>query len=206
MASGDKRWSRAMQVVPSFGRVVVEHTGGPDVMRWVRESVRHAGANEVRVRHEAIGVDYIDTQIRAGLLPAQLPTGLGFAAVGVAEEVGGQVAHVRKGERVGYMYFDAGSYAEERVVPAERVITLPDQALPADLAAGALFRGLTAWYLATRLRPIERGDVVLVHAAAGGVGLLLTQWLLHLGATVVGTVGTDAKARLLRDSAASTRS
>lgn len=182
-----------------FGRYIVEQPGAPDAMRWVQEPVRPPGAREIRVRHEAIGVDFIDTQIRAGQLPAALPTGLGFAAVGIAEEVGPDVAHVRRGERVAYIHFVAGSYAQERVVPADRVIALPDQGLAPELAAGALFRGLTAWYLTQRLREIRRGDVALVHAAAGGVGLLLTQWLQHLGATVVGTVGSAEKARVLRE-------
>lgn len=183
----------------TYGRFVVDQPGPPEAMRWIEEPVRHAGNNEVRVRHEAIGVDFIDTQIRSGQMPATLPTGLGFAAVGIAEEVGSGVSHVNKGERVAYMYFSAGSYGEERVVPAERVIALPDQTLAPDLAAGALFRGLTAWYLTNRLREVKRGDVVLVHAAAGGVGLILTQWLRHLGAIVVGTVGSADKVQVLRE-------
>lgn len=183
----------------TFGRYLVERTGAPDAMRWVQEPVRAPGPGEVRVRHEAIGVDFIDTQIRSGQLPAALPTGLGFAAVGIAEEVGPAVAHVRRGERVAYVHFVAGSYAQERVVPAERVVALPDQELAPGLAAGALFRGLTAWYLTQRLREVKKGDVALVHAAAGGVGLLLVQWLQHLGATVVGTVGSAAKAQVLRE-------
>ena len=183
----------------TYGRMIVEQTGAPEVMRWIEEPVRHPEATEVRVRHEAIGVDFIDTQIRAGQLPATLPTGLGFAGVGIAEEVGSDVRHIKKGDRVAYMYFVAGSYGEERVVPGDRVISLPDQTLAPELAAGALFRGLTAWYLSNRLRQVNIGDVVLVHAAAGGVGLILTQWLQHLGATVVGTVDTQEKADALRE-------
>jgi len=183
----------------SFGRIVVEKTGAPEVMQWVTGPIIAPGAGEVRIRQEAIGVDYIDTQIRGGLLPATLPTGLGFAGVGIAEEIGAGVDHLKKGDRVAYMYFTAGSYAEQRVVPAERVIRLPDQSLSPELAAGALFRGLTAWYLSTRLRPIGQGDVALVHAAAGGVGLILVQWLKHLGVTVVGTVDSEEKAQALRE-------
>lgn len=183
----------------TYGRYIVEQPGAPDAMRWVQEPVRHAGPGEIRVRHEAVGVDFIDTQIRAGQLPAALPTGLGFAAVGIAEETGPGVSHVRRGERVAYLHFVAGSYAEQRVVPAERVIALPDQALAPELAAGALFRGLTAWYLTLRLREVKPGDVALVHAAAGGVGLILTQWLQHRGATVVGTVGRADKLQVLRE-------
>lgn len=182
-----------------YGRIVVEATGAPEVMRWVEEESHAPAPGEVRVRHEAIGVDYIDTQIRAGLLPASLPTGLGFAAAGTAVAVGAGVDHIAVGDRVAYIYFTAGSYSEERIVPAERVIVLPDQTLAADLAAGALFRGLTAWYLATRLRPIGQGDTALVHAAAGGVGLILSQWLKHLGVTVIGTVDTEEKAAVARE-------
>ncbi len=182
----------------TFGHIVVEKTGGPEVMQWVTSPVVSPAAGEVRIRHEAIGVDYIDTQIRSGLLPANLPTGLGFAGVGIAQDIGVGVEHLKKGDRVAYMYFTAGSYAQERIVPAERVIRLPDQSLSPELAAGALFRGLTAWYLSTRLRPIGRGDVALVHAAAGGVGLILVQWLKHLGVTVVGTVDSEEKAQALR--------
>ena len=188
-----------MSVVASPGRFVVEATGGPEVMRWVDEPLRSPGVGEVRVRNEAIGVDFIDTQIRGGVLPATLPTGIGFAGVGIAEQVGADVRHVKRGERVAYMYFVGGSYAEERIVPGDRVVRLPDQNLSAELAAGALFRGLTAWYLATRLRPIGKGDVALVHAAAGGVGLILIQWLAHLGVTVVGTVGSADKTAVLHE-------
>jgi NADPH2:quinone reductase len=181
----------------TFGRFIVEKTGGPEVMRWVQEPVRDPQPNEVRIRNEAIGVDYIDTQIRAGQLPATLPTGLGFAGVGIVEQVGNQVKTVKAGDRVAYMYFVAGSYAEQRNVPADRVFKLPDQSLSPELAAGAIFRGLTAWYLATRLRPLSRGDTALVHAAAGGVGLILTQWLSHLGVAVVGTADSKEKIETL---------
>ncbi|MGI4847688.1 MAG: quinone oxidoreductase family protein [Janthinobacterium lividum] len=183
----------------TFGRIIVEKTGGPDVMGWETVPVLAPAAGEVRIRALAIGVDYIDTQIRAGLLPATLPTGLGFAAVGVIEEIGSGVASFELGQRVAYMYFTAGSYAEQRNVPAERVIALPDQSLAPALACGALFRGLTAWYLSTRMHPIGHGDVALVHAAAGGVGLILVQWLRHLGVTVVGTVDTAEKAAVLEE-------
>ncbi|WP_454743567.1 quinone oxidoreductase family protein [Cupriavidus necator] len=183
----------------TYGRIVVEATGAPEVMKWVEEPVPQPGPSEIRVRNEAIGVDYIDTQIRAGQLPATLPTGLGFAGVGTVESVGNEVSHVSPGDRVAYMYFSPGSYAEQRVVPADRVVKLPDQSIPADIAAGALFRGLTAWYLANRLRPIGKGDVALVHAAAGGVGLILTQWLAHLGVIVVGTVDSEEKVAALRE-------
>ncbi len=113
----------------TYGRIVVEATGAPEVMQWVEEPIPQPGPSEVRVRNEAIGVDYIDTQIRAGQLPATLPTGLGFAGVGTVEAVGTDVNHVKTGDRVAYMYFTPGSYAEQRVVPADRVVKLPDQSI-----------------------------------------------------------------------------
>ncbi|WP_151120950.1 quinone oxidoreductase family protein [Hypericibacter adhaerens] len=181
------------------GRFLVSKTGDPQVMQWVEEALPPPGPGEVQVRHEAIGVDFIDTQIRGGLLPFALPTGLGFGGAGVIEAVGAEVRNLAAGDRIAYTSLTPGSYSLARNLPAERIFRLPDQSLPADLAAAALFRGLTAWYLATRLRKIEPGDPVLVHAAAGGVGLILIQWLAHLGATVIGTVGHPEKVAALRD-------
>jgi NADPH2:quinone reductase len=175
------------------GRFVVGKTGGPEAMTWVEADLPPPAAAEVRVRHQAVGVDFIDTQIRGGIMPMALPTGLGFGAAGVVEAVGTGVQGLAPGERVAYTALTPGTYAERRNVPAERIFRLPDQSLPAETAAAALFRGLTAWYLSTRLRRIGPGDAVLVHAAAGGVGHILTQWLAHLGATVIGIVGERGK-------------
>ncbi|MFG1421630.1 quinone oxidoreductase family protein [Roseixanthobacter liquoris] len=183
----------------TYRKIIVDEIGPPEVMRLVEETAAAPGAGEVFIRQEAIGVDYIDTQMRSGIMPATLPTGLGFGAVGTVEAVGPGVTHVKAGDRVAYVYAVAGSYAEARTVPAERVVRLPDQAIPAEAAAGALFRGVTAWYLSTRLREIKPGDFVLVHAAAGGVGLILIQWLKHLGAIVIGTVETPEKIAVLRE-------
>jgi len=174
-------------------RIVVEQAGPPEAMRLVEEPVPSPAAGEVFIRQQAIGVDFIDTQLRSGLLPAPLPTGLGFSAAGTVAALGEGVTGLAVGDRVAYHYPVAGAYAEARAVPAERVIRLPDQDMSAEAAAGALFRGLTAWYLATRMRPIAKGDTVLVHAAAGGVGLILIQWLAHLGAEVIATVGSADK-------------
>lgn len=180
------------------GRIVVDQPGAPEVMRWVDAPVAEPGPNEVRIRQEAVGVDFIDTQIRGGLMQVPLPTGLGMAAVGKVVAAGADVKHVKVGDRVGYLWTSFGSYAEERVVPADRVLPLPDQSLAPEAAAGALLRGLTAWYLVTRLKPIGKGDTALVHAAAGGVGTLLSQWLKHVGVTVVGTVGHADKVEVAR--------
>ncbi|BEU28547.1 quinone oxidoreductase [Paraburkholderia sp. 22B1P] len=175
------------------GRIVVSQTGGPEVMEWVDDSISDPTENEVQVSHEAIGVDFIDTQLRSGLLPLELPNGLGFSGVGRISAVGSGVRDFKVDDRVAYMYFVPGAYCVTRNVPADRVFKLPNQQLPATEAAGVLFRGLTAWYLARRLKNVEKSDIALVHTAAGGVGLLLVQWLKHLGATVIGTVGSENK-------------
>jgi NADPH2:quinone reductase len=181
----------------TYGKYVVNKTGAPEVLEWTSEEFRQSASNEVRVRNEAVGVDFIDTMIRSGQLPTALPAGIGFAGVGIVEDLGTEVRNLSKGDRVAYMYFVGGSYAEQRYVPADRVFKLPDQSLSPVIAAGALFRGLTAWYLATRLRDLKQGDTVLVHAAAGGVGLILVQWLTHLGVKVVGTVHEKTKVSTL---------
>ncbi len=180
-------------------RIVVEQAGPPEAMRLVEEPAPKPAAGEVLIRQKAIGVDFIDTQLRAGLLPAPMPTGLGFSAAGTVEALGEGVSGLSVGDKVAYHYASAGSYADLRAVPAERVVRLPDQSMTPETAAGALFRGLTAWYLATRLRPIAKGDAVLVHAAAGGVGLILIQWLRHLGAEVIATVGSADKRAIVQE-------
>lgn len=180
------------------GRLIVRRPGGPEALEWIEETLPPPGPGEVTIRQHAVGVDFIDTQLRAGKMPAELPTGIGFSAAGEVSATGEGVEGLTEGDRVAYSWGVAGAYAEGRNVPAERVVRLPDQSMSAETAAGALFRGLTAWYLATRLRPVERGDFVLVHAAAGGVGQILTQWLGHLGATVIATAGSDEKLEMLR--------
>ncbi|KQX21333.1 quinone oxidoreductase family protein [Variovorax sp. Root434] len=182
----------------SYGRFVVRKPGAPEVLEWIQEPLREIAANEVRIQNEAVGVDFIDTMIRSGQVPATLPTGIGYAGVGIVKATGADASGFANGDRVAYMYFVPGSYAEQRYVPVDRVFKLPNQSMAPDVAAGALFRGLTAWYLATRLHQFKPGDTALVHAAAGGVGLLLVQWLLSLGVQVVGTVATPEKAEILR--------
>lgn len=181
-----------------YGRIILRRPGAPEAMEWVEDALPPPGPGEVLLRHEAIGVDFIDTNIRSGLMPVPLPTGIGFAAVGRVMATGAQVEDIAAGDRVAYSWSVPGSYAEARIVPAQRLIPLRDPALSSQVAAAALFRGLTAWYLATRLRPIQPGEHVLVHAAAGGVGMILTQWLAHLGAVVIGTAGSAEKVALLR--------
>jgi len=171
-------------------------TGGPAVLRLEDIAVGEPGAGEARVRHTAIGVNFIDVYHRSGLYPLPLPSGVGVDAAGVVEAVGAGVTHVRPGDRVGYVA-SAGTYAEERVVPADRLVKLPAD-IPDLTAAAMMLKGLTVRTLVRRTYRVQAGDPVLVHAAAGGVGLLMTQWLKALGATVIATVGSDEKAKVVR--------
>jgi NADPH2:quinone reductase len=172
-------------------------TGGPEVLRLEDLEVGEPGEGQARVRHAAVGVNFIDTYHRTGLYPLPLPSGLGVEAAGVVEAVGKGVAHVKKGHRVAYAGGAPGSYSEVRVMPAERLVRLPD-AVGDRQAAAAMLKGLTVHYLVRRTYPVKAGETVLVQAAAGGVGLIACQWLKALGATVIGTVGSDEKARLAR--------
>jgi NADPH2:quinone reductase len=172
-------------------------TGGPEVLRFEEVPAGDPGRGEARVRHTAIGVNFIDVYHRSGLYPLPLPAGLGVEAAGVVEAVGADVSHVRPGDRVAYMG-PPGSYSEARLLPADRLVALPAD-LPDRVAAGMMLKGLTVRSLVRRTHPVKAGETVLVHAAAGGVGLIMIQWLKALGATVIGTVGSDAKARIALD-------
>ena len=172
-------------------------TGDPEVMRWESVGVGEPGPGEARIRHEAVGLNFADTYFRTGLYPAQLPAGLGVAAAGVVEAVGDRVTQVRAGDRVTYTGSPLGAYSTERVIPAGSLIRLPD-AIPFDTAAAMTMRGLTSAYLLRRIRPLRPGDTVLLHAAAGGVGLILTQWATLLGIRVIGTVSSEEKAAVAR--------
>ncbi len=173
------------------------HTGGPDVLRLEEVEVGEPGEGQARVRHTAIGVNFIDTYHRTGLYPLPLPSTLGVEGAGVVEAVGKGVAHVKKGDRVGYAGGAPGGYSQVRVMAADRLVKLPD-GISDQQAAGAMLKGLTVQYLSRRTYPVKAGETVLVHAAAGGVGLIACQWLKALGATVIGTVGSDEKAKLAR--------
>lgn len=171
--------------------------GGPEVMRWEEVSLPPPGPGEALVRHTAVGLNFIDVYHRSGLYPLPLPSGLGLEAAGWVEEVGEGVEEVVPGQRVAYAGGPVGAYAERRLVPAHRLVPLPDHV--DDLTAAALMvKGLTAWFLLHRTYPVKAGDVILFHAAAGGVGLLACQWAASLGATVIGTVGSEAKVELAR--------
>lgn len=172
---------------------VIEKTGGPEVIQWVERDLPPPGPGEVRVRHSAVGLNFIDTYHRSGLYPMPLPTGLGSEAAGVVEAVGEGVTALIVGDRVATYGPGLGAYANARNVPAEILYKLPD-AISDEIAAAVMLKGCTAEYLVERAARVQAGMTVLVHAAAGGTGQLLVQWLKHLGATVIGTVGSAEKA------------
>ncbi|MCA7930240.1 quinone oxidoreductase [Burkholderia cepacia] len=174
-----------------------DQPGGPDVMKWVDVEVGEPKAGEVRIRQHAVGLNYIDVYFRTGLYPQPLPGGLGMEAAGEVTAVGEGVTALKAGDRVAYVGQPPGAYAQERVMPAERVVKLPD-GISYDDAASVMLQGLTAHYLLRRTYPVKAGDTILIHAAAGGVGLLVCQWAKALGATVIGTVGSDEKAALAK--------
>jgi NADPH2:quinone reductase len=175
----------------------ITETGGPDVMRWDEVEVGDPGVGEVRVRHTAIGVNFIDVYERTGLYPVSLPSGLGREAAGVVEAVGRKVRGLKIGDRVAYTYPEPGAYAEQRICPAERLVRVPS-GISDQEAAALMLKGLTAHFLVRRTYRVKRGDKVLIHAAAGGVGLLASQWARHLGARVIGVVGNEQKAKLAK--------
>jgi len=169
-------------------------TGGPEVLRCEDVELGDPGAGQVRMRHTAIAVNFRDIYVRKGTHPvAALPSGLGTEAAGIIEAVGPDVTGLKAGDRVACAAGPDGAYAEARLVPAQRVVKLPD-GISEELAASMMVRGMTAQYLLRRTYPVQPGDTILVHAAAGGVGLILCQWARHLGATVIGTVGGPEKA------------
>ena len=172
-------------------------TGGPEVLRWEDVEVGEPGEGQARVRHTAVGVNFIDTYHRSGLYPLPLPSGLGSEAAGVVEAVGPGVTVVRPGDRVAYAGGPPGSYAEARVLPAGILVPIPE-GVEDRTAAAVMLKGMTVQYLIRRTYPVKAGEAVLFHAAAGGVGLIACQWLKALGATVIGTVGSDEKAEVAR--------
>jgi len=185
-----------MSVIQSKA-IKMMQVGGPEVLQWVDIEVAAPGPDEVRVVHEAIGLNFIDVYFRKGVYPQPLPGWLGMEAAGVIESVGLNVKHVKVGDRVAYAGKPAGAYSQVRVMPAEIVVKLPD-AISFDMGAAMMLQGLTVNYLLTDSYKVQAGDTVLFHAAAGGVGLIAMQWLKLLGATVIGTVGSEEKAALAK--------
>lgn len=174
-----------------------EKTGGPEVLQWMEVSPGETADNEALIRQHACGLNFIDIYHRTGLYPVPLPSGIGLEGAGVVEAVGKDVSHLKPGDRVAYAGGPLGGYAQTRRIPADRLVKLPD-AIDFKTAAAMMLQGLTAAYLLRRTYRVQAGDAVLVHAAAGGVGLLACQWAKALGATVIGTVSSDAKAELAR--------
>ncbi len=176
----------------------IHQYGGPEVLRWEEVEVGDPGPGQLRVRHAAVGLNYIDVYHRTGLYPLpSLPWTLGMEGAGRVEAVGEGVTEFKAGDRVAYASPPVGAYAEVRLIPADRVVALPD-AIDERTAAAMMLQGMTAQYLLRRTYRVQPGDTILLHAAAGGVGLIASQWARHLGATVIGTVGSDEKAELAR--------
>ena len=173
--------------------VRITRTGGPDAMELVNVDVPDPAPGEVRIRHTAIGLNYIDTYHRSGLYPVTLPSGLGQEAAGVIEALGAGVKGFKVGDRVAYGNGPIGSYSEVRNIPAARINKLP-KGISDEIAAAIMLKGMTARYLLKSSYKVKRGQTVLIHAAAGGVGQIATQWARALGAKVIGTVGSDEKA------------
>jgi len=173
----------------------IHEVGGPEVLKWEEVAVGDPGPGEVRLRHGAVGLNYIDVYFRTGAYGAAVPFTPGLEASGVVEAVGDGVSDLAVGDRVAYAAPPAGAYAEERLMPADRVVKVPD-GVSDDLAAAMMLKGMTAHYLLRRTFEVKAGDTILFHAAAGGVGLIACQWAKQLGATVIGTVGSDEKAEL----------
>jgi NADPH:quinone reductase len=174
-------------------------TGGPDVLTFENIELPAPKPGQVRIRHTAIGVNFIDTYHRSGLYPVPLPSGLGLEAAGVVDALGEGVTTLKIGDRVAYSSGPIGAYAEANNVPADRVVKLPSGVSDED-AAASLLKGMTVQYLLKRTFPVKAGQTILLHSAAGGVGLIASQWAKHLGATVIGTVGSEKKVALAKTS------
>ena len=172
-------------------------TGAPEVLQLETMQVGDPGPGQARVRHAYIAVNFIDVYVRSGLYPAALPSGLGSDAVGVVEAVGEGVSEVRVGDRVGYLLGPQGAYSDVRLMPANVLIPLP-AGIPDRVASALIMKGMTAQYLFRQVYPLNGGETILYHAAAGGVGLIACQWARALGVTMIGTVSSDAKAEVAK--------
>ena len=173
----------------------IHEIGGPEVLQWEEVTVGEPGPGEVRLRHGAVGLNFIDVYFRTGVYGANVPFTPGLEASGVVEALGEGVADLSVGDRVAYAAPPAGAYSEERLMPADRVVKVPE-GVSDEVAAAMMLKGMTAHYLLRQTYLVKAGDTILFHAAAGGVGLIACQWAKHLGATVIGTVGSDEKAEL----------
>jgi NADPH:quinone reductase len=177
--------------------IKIEETGGPEVIQYTDGFLAAPAAGEVHVRHTAIGLNFIDTYHRSGLYPVPLPSGLGLEAAGVVEEVGAGVKVLKPGDRVAYGTGPLGAYAQVRNFPANRLVKLP-KAISDETGAAMMLKGMTVRYLLRATYKVKKGETVLIHAAAGGVGLLFSQWAKALGVKVIGTVGSDEKMEIAK--------
>ena len=175
----------------------IHEYGGPEVLKWEEIDLAEPGEGEAQIRHTAIGLNLIDTYHRTGLYPMDLPVGLGSEAAGIVEAIGDGVTDVSVGDRVVYTGMPTDSYSERRNFNASRLVKIPE-GITDNVAAAVLLKGLTAWYLLRRSYRVQKGDPILLYAAAGGVGSLVSQWASQIGATVIGVVSTDEKAELAK--------
>ena len=175
----------------------IHRPGGPEVLQWESVTVGEPGPGEARIRHTAVGLNYIDTYHRSGLYKLPLPSGIGLEGAGVVDAVGPGVTDISKGDRVAYCGGPPGAYSEVRVMPADKLVKLPD-GISDRAAATLMLKGLTVQYLLRQTFPLKGGETILFHAAAGGVGLIACQWARALGVTMIGTVGSDEKAALAK--------
>jgi NADPH2:quinone reductase len=176
---------------------VLHQTGGPDVLSFETVPLAAPGPGQVHLRQTAVGLNFIDVYHRTGLYPLPLPSGIGMEAVGIVDELGADVSDLVIGQRVAYAGGPVGAYAEARIMAAASLVPVPD-AVSDQQAASLMLQGMTVQYLLTRTFPVKAGDVILLHAAAGGIGLLACQWAKSLGATIIGTVSSEAKAALAK--------
>ncbi|MCH2393519.1 quinone oxidoreductase family protein [Oceanibaculum sp.] len=175
----------------------IQQPGGPEAMQWQEIDLPAPGPGQARVRHTAVGLNYIDTYHRSGLYALPLPSGIGMEGAGIVEAVGPDVKDLAEGDRVAYAAGPPGSYSEARIIAADRLVKIPE-GISDQQAAAMMLKGLTTQYLIRRTYKVKQGDTILMHAAAGGVGLILCQWAAALGATVIGTVGDEKKAELAK--------
>ncbi|KZD12829.1 quinone oxidoreductase family protein [Oceanibaculum pacificum] len=175
----------------------IHKPGGPEAMQWEDIDLPAPGPSQARVRHTAVGLNYIDTYHRSGLYPLPLPAGIGMEGAGIVEAVGSDVKDLVEGDRVAYAAGPPGSYSEARIIAADRLVKIPE-GVSDQQAAAMMLKGMTTQYLIRRTYKVKAGDTILMHAAAGGVGLILCQWAAALGATVIGTVGDEEKATLAK--------
>jgi NADPH2:quinone reductase len=182
---------------PVVHAIRVHKTGGPEVLTWEEIDLGKPGPGEVRLRQTAVGLNFIDTYNRRGIYPLNLPSGLGGEGAGVVEELGSGVTDLKTGDRVAYGSAPIGAYAEARLIAADRLVKIP-AGITDQQAAAMMLKGLTAQYLLRQTYRVKPGETILFHAAAGGVGLIAGQWAKHLGVTVIGTVGSEAKAKLAK--------